>query len=1452
MAEVFLAREPLSGGLNKILVIKKIHSALGDQPQFRQMFEDEAKVAVILNHPNIVQTFGYGQIGPTYFLAMEHVEGVDLLRLLNAAVQSKTRLPIGLAAYLGQQVAKALDYAHRKADEYGEPLGIVHRDISPQNILVSWDGMVKLVDFGIARARHLKNDDGVVKGKFSYMSPEQASGVPVDARSDIFSMGIVLWEMTTLRSLFGGLKGRAAIEAIKRAPITLPQTVEPSIPADLSEIIMKALERDRDRRFQTARDLHRALGKFFFELSAQEGQIFESGAMAAFVSQVVPKSERLLSSQTSPPEQRSRERAATPASSSALSKARGPLPGSATVKAKKSATADTMPLQENKPVVVVECVLHGATAVRSGNRARAEEALGEFRRTIENVAYKFGAHADRMPERSADWITDESFTCLLGLTVAGEDDPARGIRLGLALIETLDGISRDLSPPLRLAVGVQRGLALVTRSPGAVEGARGPAVANLAYELTGPTALIAKRLAAGAKPGEVLVGGGVYRTARSDWRFEELDSILLPPEDSSSPSDKEQRAKVYRLIGGRKRLEAPSGAIAIPQMVGRQAELAVLQSIHATVLEKRQARHVLVLGEAGVGKRTLVDAFRRNLDREKHLVLRAIGRPSLRDTPYALIADLMRGLLGVDEAGETLAELLGMAGTGDAANRPNEGTSTEKLEKPDAIQRRHEILTTVRRLAERLAEGRMLVILVEDLHWADSQSFDILQALIHESLDRAVLGVATARPTDRVSELSKESNALTISVGELSQAEREELVYRRFEKRAEVEPLGQRILERAGGNPFYVNELIESLLERGVLKSDEGSGWLRWIKRDDPLNVPTTVEAVVASRLDRLPEDERNVIRRAALLGRLFQVDDLQALYGKDPRAALDRLAKRGLIEAMLETADPSAKIASSQYGFRNLITREVAYAGLSPDTRALLHSVAADRLRRSSFYRSGLDDAQLAAHLSSAGDRLGAGRALLSAGLYAREGAGSADAFKLLSSALEILPADALAERYQIHAEREQILRGWGKRRLQLREAYAMRRVSRALQDPLRQGESHARLALLYLEVGKHSHARREIAQSLELARAARDPRGESEALRIEATLLMNLGQNLEALELARRALSVLGAHVKTGATDERGRALLISRAHALNVIGNLQVYAGRLGDAVTAYAESLVIYRHLGVRRLEAATLNNMGWALVGLGEYEEGLIHYQRSLKLAQELGDRAGIGVKLSNIGQTYADLGDFDRAHRYLDKAIEVHSALADQIGLADAYISDGQTWLREREPSRARPRLEQGLKLARETQNRYQEVRALVYLSLNLLELGEPPSEVLQMAQSALVLAKEAQIASGEVHALMVCALGHLRAGDSAAGFASSRQAVDLLDRGLTIEGPEEILHVHGQLARAIGDLDTAKKMWERALGEVERKASRLGDSAWRARYLEAPPVRDIVSAASSVGITGA
>jgi serine/threonine protein kinase/tetratricopeptide (TPR) repeat protein len=1433
MAEVFLAREPLAGGLSKILVIKQIHPSLAAAPQFRRMFEDEAKVAVNLNHPNIVQTFSYGQIGETYYLVMEYVEGVDLLKLLNSTVEVGHRIPFGLAAYLGQQVAKALDYAHRKTDEIGEPLGIVHRDISPQNVLVSWDGMVKLVDFGIARARHVREDDGVVKGKFAYMSPEQASGTPVDARSDVFSMGILLWELCCQRSLFGNLKARDARAAVKNAQVTRPRDVDPSIPVELDAIIMKALARRPEDRFQTARDMHRALGKFFFELSAQEGKIFESGAMAAFLSTVVPREvwKRTPTPPDPPPKPVTSE----------------PPPADS-----KVPQSSSLPLSERKHVIVVEGELSGLAGLRRQlGEQRARDALLDFLRVSENVAYKHLAHADRLDDRG--------FTYLLGMPVGTEDDSSRAVHLAQALVEALEGISRELDPPLKLAIGVQRGVALVSRpGPGSTT--------RFEYELLEPTAQIARLLAKEAMPGEVLVGGGVFRAARGEWRFEELEAIDLPggaQADTTVETGDEKggppRARVYRLLGARPRAERladPQGQL--KALVGRQPELEQLRTAHRAVVREQQSKNVLILGEAGVGKRTIVDTFRAELEAQTHLVLRAAGRPGYVNTPYALIADLMRDLLGVSEETEprevkrridAAAQLLWRAHESEKAREAADalalllGVKVPGSEELDPTERRHRLLLAMKQLQRRLAEGRTLVVVLEDLHWADPQSFEIIISLVSgEPLDRPILGIATARHDERMDELSRSKHNTTILVGELAKAEREELVRRRFESAEDATALGQKILDRAGGNPFYIHEILESLVERGILSQD-GNGLLRWVRRDEAIAVPTTVEQVVASRLDRLPDDERDVIRRAALLGRIFRVEDLTALTGLDPQAALVRLSSRGLI-APSSAAGDRYQNGPAAYSFRNLITREVAYGGLAPDTRALLHSIAADRLQRSPNFNAGADGARLANHLEAAGDRAAAGRALIQAGMYARDTAGNTEAFKLFSRALAHLPVEAFGDRYQVHQEREQILRGWGKRPGQLREVHAMRKAAAAMpgdEGRRREAEAYSRLGLLYLDVGKHAAARRELERAHKLARDSHDVLAESEALRLQATLLMNIGKNAEAHARANAALAVLG----TG-TD---RVTLIGRAQALNAIGNVHVHMGHLRDAVTAYAEALVIYRRLGVRRLEAAALNNMGWVFVGLGEYEEALVHYKRSLRLAQDLGDRAGIGVKLANIGQTYADLGDLERARRYLDKALELHQALGDQPGMADTLISIAQVSLREGSLDAAARDLERGLELASETRNRYQEIRALVYLAFCKLEMGEAPAGALELARSATKLAREAAIANGEVYGLCAEALSLMRAGENAQALERSTQAVALCDSGRDVDSPEEILHIHARVARAAADAEVARTALRRAFLEVQKKAARLRDAGWRERYLKALPARVIVEEAQKSGV---
>ncbi len=267
MAEIFLARQVGIEGFQKLIVLKRILPHLSTDKEFVNMFLDEARMAAQLNHPNIVQIYDLGVINDSYFIAMEFVDGVDLSSILKTGREKKSFLRLGWILKIISQVCEGLYYAHTLKDSSGQSLGLIHRDITPENILLSYNGNIKITDFGIARARgrSTSTTSGTLKGKFPYMSYEMVKGMEIDARSDIFSLGIVMWEMLTYRRLFKRDTEVASINAILNEEIPSPKKYFKNLPDEVEAIVMKALERDRTKRFQTAREMGNAIEDFIIK-----------------------------------------------------------------------------------------------------------------------------------------------------------------------------------------------------------------------------------------------------------------------------------------------------------------------------------------------------------------------------------------------------------------------------------------------------------------------------------------------------------------------------------------------------------------------------------------------------------------------------------------------------------------------------------------------------------------------------------------------------------------------------------------------------------------------------------------------------------------------------------------------------------------------------------------------------------------------------------------------------------------------------------------------------------------------------------------------------------------------------------------------------------------------------------------------------------------------------------
>ncbi|MGB3941702.1 MAG: protein kinase [Candidatus Manganitrophaceae bacterium] len=281
MAELFLAKQTGLSGFEKIVAIKRILPHLTENGEFVSMFINEAKLAALLTHQNIVQIYDLGSADGCHYIAMEYILGKDLRTVIQQGKARSRPLSVGDALLITSKICAALDYAHRKRDLQGNELRLVHRDISPQNILLSYEGEVKLVDFGIAKAAMggEETKTGVLKGKLAYMSPEQAWGKPVDGRTDLFALGIVLYEAVTGTRLFSGNDEISILEKVRKGEIPSPTQFNPAIPPELETVLQKALAKEPEDRYQSASEMEMALEG----LITEKGYAFSSLSLSTYM-----------------------------------------------------------------------------------------------------------------------------------------------------------------------------------------------------------------------------------------------------------------------------------------------------------------------------------------------------------------------------------------------------------------------------------------------------------------------------------------------------------------------------------------------------------------------------------------------------------------------------------------------------------------------------------------------------------------------------------------------------------------------------------------------------------------------------------------------------------------------------------------------------------------------------------------------------------------------------------------------------------------------------------------------------------------------------------------------------------------------------------------------------------------------------------------------------------------
>ncbi|HEX9621101.1 MAG TPA: protein kinase, partial [Polyangiaceae bacterium] len=958
MAEVFLAKKRGAEGTFKLLVVKRVLPAHGASRRFRTMFAEEAQLATRLNHPNIVQVYefqDYGEDGQ--LLTMEYVEGPDLRRLARAAQAQGQRLPPYVAAYAISEVAKGLHYAHERKDERGSPLDIVHRDVSPQNVLLSFDGAVKIADFGIASANMFRDEPGVLKGKTAFMSPEQARGEKVDRRTDIYSLGVVFYELLTGRPVHGSLEGQELLLAVRAGRVEPPSTFAREVPAELEAIVARALSLEPSERFATARDMGAAITRALF----QKQQLVDSHVLETVIGQFVGREQ--------PFEEDPREEAPREPGQQGSSLM---VPRTATVSPAETGSADATggnsrsarqrerSGREVRHVAVVVVKLHGIEQLTEKiGVAAAEHALGQLKATVNEIAFKRNALLSWEPGEPES-SQGTAGRAVVGLLANPTRAPSDAVWFAVDVHEAIQGACADMPVRLAASIGIARGIA---------SGRRDAAGNLVQHELEEPATYLAELLGRRAPEDVSWVAGGLYRLVRRDFLWGDAPTIR--------PEDAEERGlprhmRIYALLRPLTREERlQEMSLAPNDLVGRDAELADLHAAYYTVVGSGpglgQLAARVVSGELGIGKTALATTFLNELPPDAR-ILRVECSPARSEVPFAAVAEWIRELTGtkpeqsLQEATERVREALGQFAADTEApeiiSRLAElvtGRTASAQDEADHALNRQLVATGLRRFFARAALEAPLVVVLDGLQWCDTPSLKLVAEFLRSGEPLPVLVLLIARPDDHVTPYI--DGLVRIELRGLSAENQIRLLQARLGVNQGVAQVCADLLPRAGGNPFFLLEMVDALLERGLLEIREGPEGAQELARaehaDTTFPLPSTLEQLIADRLAELPAQEQVVIDWLAVAGGPLADRDLRALVERDSDESVARLCARGLCDHRGETID-----------VRHPLTRDVAYLALDKQRREAMHRQLGEHLAETPLAK-GLTAAIIARHLA-------------------------------------------------------------------------------------------------------------------------------------------------------------------------------------------------------------------------------------------------------------------------------------------------------------------------------------------------------------------------------------------------------------------------------------------------------------------------------------------------------
>jgi tetratricopeptide (TPR) repeat protein len=955
MAEVFKAKSYGVEGFEKILVIKRILPELARSQDFVDMFIHEAKLAVRLSHANIVQVFDLGKAPggeagqpDSYYIAMEYVHGLDLATVLSRSRRQQLVLPTQLGVYVASEIAKGLDHAHRRRDEQMRPLGIVHRDVSPQNALLSFEGEVKVTDFGIAKARGALEQSTTedtrsrkLQGKFAYMSPEQARGETVDARSDLFSLGTILYECVASVNPFSApttFETLRRVQACEYPPIEL---LRPDVSPELVTILRTAMAKDPADRYPDAGRMYEALLAFLYA----QGSRYGAHDLAEFLARFREPREGVS--------------AAPPAS---MLEADGAGPGMDRTPVE---IPSARPGSSVRPAQGVRFVAFDRAA-EIGERREVTALVIELPREapsadVERVASIFERWGGRVHRKE-----DGHIAALFGLGDPDGRDTEMATRCALVALRSLDAA---LAP----GAGIHSARIHVSPDGEAAEDERLGALLDTARNI------------ARACDGGIAMSSHAMRQVKALFDFEPMvDTSRLVSNVS---------AVIVKDVRG--------AAEAFGRFVGRKEELRSIGEVLAFAT-KRSARLLTIRGDHGVGKTRLLYEVERRLRKGGYNVGFHVAScpPRGNEFPLSGVVAMLQVLCGTTEADteERIVAVhprlraLGLHGDEVNAVLTALGASVSSFTGNAKVLLRQAFT----RMVQSLCADRPHTFAWDVAHAMDEDSFTLLSESMNRLRQTRVLFLFATRagfahPLERV------DGHVLLELGDLAPSDVERLVASRLGVDGVPEELLRFVRERAGGHPLFVEEVIKGLVDVGAVSVAERRVVAMKLVGQD-LALPKTLRGLVGSRVARLSTEDRATLQAAAVLGDPIDVTVLSNMLGQS-MPALERSI------ATLKHRDFIVHTGPTELRFASPLIPEIVVDALPPTAAREMHAAAGQALESTLGDRAWEHAARIAGHLYEAGDRERA------AGYFARSGERRLKSRQLEAGARDLARAIALTD---------------------------------------------------------------------------------------------------------------------------------------------------------------------------------------------------------------------------------------------------------------------------------------------------------------------------------------------------------------------------------------------------------------------------------------------------------